>query len=278
MATLKELKGRIKSVKDTSKVTGAMYMISQMKLRSSSASLAETEPYFRSLEQELLHVSGGVTAEDCAFMRQAEGVTAVLVIASDKGLCGDYNRRILHEAQQTVDENPGCRIYVIGEKAKKYFAGRKIPVQTEFDFALKKPDEELSSAVSAFFCDLFLKEEISRLVAVFAEAEGKQVNPVKRTVLPVEPPEGETAETDFEFLPSKAAVVDSLVPFYLSGVFHSILLHAFMSEHTSRMLAMDSANRNAKDLLDDLNKQYNHLRQNAITTEIAEISGERNRQ
>ena len=76
MATLKELKGRIKSVRDTSKVTGAMYMISSMKLRSSAASLAETEPYFRSLRQELRHVSGGVTAEDCAFMRQSEGVTA----------------------------------------------------------------------------------------------------------------------------------------------------------------------------------------------------------
>ena len=278
MATLKELKGRIKSVRDTSKVTGAMYMISSMKLRSSAASLAETEPYFRSLRQELRHVSGGVTAEDCAFMRQSEGVTAVLVIASDKGLCGDYNRQVLRETQRAVDENPGCRIYVIGEKAKRYFAGRKIPVQTDFAFTLKKPDEELSSSISAFFCELFLKEEISRLVAVFAETEGMRAGPVTRTVLPIEPPEDEDAETDFEFLPSKAAVVDSLVPIYLGGVFHSILYHAFMSEQSSRMLAMDSANRNAKDLLEDLTAQYNHLRQNAITTEIAEISGERNRQ
>ena len=278
MATLKELKGRIKSVRDTSKVTGAMYMISSMKLHSSAAVLTGTEPYFRSLEQELRHVSGGVTAEDCAFMRQSEGVTAVLVIASDKGLCGDYNRKVLHTAQQTVDENPGCRIYVIGEKAKKYFAGRHIPVQTDFDFILKKPDEELSSAVSAFFCGLFLKEEISRLIAVYAESTGRQADPTVRVILPIEPPEGGKEQTDFEFLPSKAAVVDSLVLFYLGGVFHSILLNAFICEQTSRMLAMDSANRNAKELLDDLNKQYNHMRQNAITTEIAEISGERNRQ
>lgn len=278
MATLKEIKGRIKSVRDTSKVTGAMYMISSMKLHSCAAALTETEPYFHSLERELAHVSGGVTAEDCAFMRQSEGVTAVLVIASDKGLCGDYNRRILKEARRVIDENPGCKIYPIGEKAKKYFASESLPAQEDFDFKLKKPDEETSSGISEYFCDLFLKEEISRLIAVYAVTSGTQAQPQVKTVLPIEPPEGEKTEADFEFLPSKAAVVDSLVPIYISGVFHSILLHSFIGENSSRMLAMDSANNNAKQLLDDLTLQYNHLRQNAITTEITEISGERNRQ
>ncbi len=105
-----------------------------------------------------------------------------------------------------------------------------------------------------------------------------QARPVIKTVLPIEPPEGGRTETEIEFLPSKAAVVDSLVPIYISGVFHSILLRGYMGEQSARMFAMDSANKNAKQLLDDLDKQYNRLRQNAITTEIAEISGERNRQ
>ena len=87
MAVLKEIKARIKSVKDTSKVTGAMYGISQMKLHSSSAELAKTEPYFNSLENELTHISAGISADECAFMRQsAEGSAGVLIITSDKGL------------------------------------------------------------------------------------------------------------------------------------------------------------------------------------------------
>jgi F-type H+-transporting ATPase subunit gamma len=278
MANLKKIKGHIKSVRDTSKVTGAMYTVSSMKQRSTAAVLAEKEPYIRSLESELKHVSGGVTAEDCAFMRQSEGVTAVFVISSDKGLCGDYNRQILRSARQVVDENPGCKIYVMGEKGKKYFASAKIPVEENFDFIMQKPDEELSEGISSFFCDLFLKEEISRLVAVYAVTDGMQARPVIKTVPPIEPPEGGRTETEIEFLPSKAAVVDSLVPIYISGVFHSILLRGYMGEQSARMFAMDSANKNAKQLLDDLDKQYNRLRQNAITTEIAEISGERNRQ
>ncbi|MBQ6263848.1 MAG: F0F1 ATP synthase subunit gamma [Clostridia bacterium] len=279
MATLKELKGRIKSVRDTSKVTGAMYMISSMKLQSASSSLSGTEPYFRSLERELARVSGGVTAQDCAFMRRKEGTAGVFVIASDKGLCGDYNRRIIREAERVIDENPGCELFVIGEKAKKHFASGQFAVREDFGFKLSKPGEELSYAISGYFCDLFLKEEISRLIAVYAAAGGSQTKVLAKTVLPIEPPaEDSPTGKNFEFLPSKAAVVDSFVPVYLSGVFHSILLHGFIGEHSARMFAMDSANRNAKQLLDDLNLQYNHLRQNAITTEIAEISGERNRQ
>lgn len=277
MAVLKEIKARIKSVKDTSKVTGAMYGISQMKLHSSSAELAKTEPYFNSLENELTHISSGISADECAFMRQsAEGSAGVLVITSDKGLCGDFNRQILRGAQRVIEENPGCKIYAIGEKAKKHFAANGTPFQQDFDIAVHKPDEETSARISDYFCDLFLKRKISRLIAVYSSISGTKSETVLKTVLPIEPRGSENPAADIEFLPSKAAVVDSLVPIYLSGVFHSILLHSYISEQTSRMLAMDSANKNAKQLLDELNTQYNRLRQNAITTEIAEISGERN--
>ena len=276
MATLKEIKSHIKSVDDTAKITSAMYLISSGKYKALKSQIALFSPYMNSLEAEIESAGEGVTAEECVYTRKGGGDTAVLAVASDKGLCGDYNRAVFRALQRTLAENPQAKVFAIGAKLKKLLDAAGIEYEKDFDFPMKNPDEAFSAKISEYFCSAFREERFSRVSAVYTSFEdGRKA--VEKTLLPINAERDETQVTEFEYFPSKTDVLDCLVPIYLSGVFFNIFLQSYISEQYSRMLAMDSANINATSLLEELKIQYNHLRQNAITTEITEISNERKR-
>ena len=275
MATLKEIKSHIKSVTDTQKITNAMYLISSTKLKSTKNQFANFVPYFNYLELEMQNIAKGISADECEYMESKLGSIGFLIIASDKGLCGDFNKSVIRKAEKEISNHPDCKVYLIGEVLKKYFITKEIKFENDFDFEIKSPNTEIAQKISDYFCKEFRDGKLSKVIAVYADTtDGTESTVISKQILPIGSVDGK-ADESVEFFPSQAQVLDNIIPMYLVGVFYSIILQSFVSEHNARMIAMDAANSNAKELIDSLTLQYNHLRQNAITQEITEISSGR---
>ena len=280
MANVKEIKSHIKTIKDTQKVTKAMYLISSVKYRAIKDTFLKFIPYIEELEKIIGELSPYLDPEICPYTSGKIGRNACLVITADKGLAGDYNKNVLKCAQEYIDKNPDSMVYVIGNAGMKNFARNNISVEKCFDFSLSDTSEKTSGKVSDYFKELFLKGEISGLTVIYtsthdgirSKADHKKIFP-----LSIENGTGKPCN-EFEYFPDEKTVLNNIIPLYLDSVFYSILIQSSFSEQSARMMAMDSANTNAGDMLSELNIQYNHLRQNAITQEIAEISGERKTQ
>lgn len=276
MASIKEIRNHMKSISDTRKITNAMYLISSTKFRSAKSLIAGTEEYCNLLTEQMKNIASSAAIADNPLTHPGKGgKKAFLVIASDKGLAGEYSKNIIKKAVSEIEGCPGCRVFIIGDKAKKYFDLHKVGYEKDFDHHIKSPDSALACTLSEYFRSLFLDGEISSLDVIAA----RMVNPIKTEVevtkyLPLDF-HGETDGSETEFLPDARSVAGKLIPLYLNYTLYRIIAESFCSEQNARMTAMDAANSNAGEILDRLTLEYNHTRQNAITREITEISSER---
>ena len=279
MASARELKDRIKAVRETKKITGAMYLISSTKLRRAREEYAETKPYFDALRAEaerILRAGGDDPGRRFAGVDGSPpqgGVCGVVVVTADKGLAGAYNQSVLHEAEALLAEKPGARIFVIGEYGRRYYA------QHGMDADWLSPAHSPTAAHARELCAALLDRydggELNELYAVYTDVKNAAVSvPVRQRLLPLErrgaDPEGD--EPAFEYLPSEAEVLDGAVRSFLGGFLYGALLDSYCAEQNARVAAMDAANTNAQELLGALSLQLNRTRQGAITREITEIS------
>ncbi|HAA99988.1 MAG TPA: ATP synthase F1 subunit gamma [Ruminococcaceae bacterium] len=284
MANMKELRVRIHSVRETKKITNAMYRISSAKVRRARADLAKTRPYFRALSTEIKRIFRTVGKSDSRyFYPNAEeppldGTYGYLVITSDRGLAGAYNQNVLKEAQRLMKEHPDCLLFPVGDYGKRFFLTHHIPVEQSFLYAAQAPTFDRAREIAARLLEYFDDHKIQKLFIVYTDLEGGMSTRVRTVrLLPLHHEqfagEGEKAvKTPFEFLPSVNFVLENIVPGYVAGFIYSAIVDSFCCEHNARMEAMDSANRNAEKILAQLQAAYNHERQNLITGEITEIS------
>ncbi len=278
MPTLKEIKGRIKSINDTLKITNAMYLISSTKFRAVKSTLPAFNEYFEELEKNLGGIMAGIPENECRYLCENSGTDGYLIIASDKGLCGDYNKSVLRFAEETVKNNPGCRFFLIGEKAKRVFDKRNLEYDKSFVFDLGDTDAHTSGDIANWFFKEFSEEKLNKLTVIYKELKNDLTSKViTKQVLPLNSKPASEGGT-FEYYPTRQEVLESIMPVYTSAVFKSIMLTAFMCEQNARMTAMNSACNNAKAMLEELTLTYNRTRQNLITQEISEVSGGRKRQ
>ncbi len=277
MTDISEIKSRIKRIEDTQKVTKAMYLIASAKYRKAKESFQQFSGYCQAVETQITSLSDSLNADNCRFISNGSDKKACLVITSDKGLAGDYNKSALRKADEFLSENPDSLIYVIGEKGKTYFENKKVKIEKYFEEDYTDLSAQKTKSLSDYFCDLFLKNEIGSLNIVYTGTkDGIRTGVEIKQILPLElKPDNKAKTDDFEFIPDKETLIGNIVPLYVDSVFHSVILQSVFSEQSARMVAMDSANSNAGDMLDELNLQYNHSRQNSITQEITEFSGER---
>ncbi len=278
MPGVKEIKNRIKSVADTQKITNAMYLVASAKLTSAKADFASFSPYSDEVFRLIHEALTGIDQQDCPYLQNnKQAPDAFLIIGSDKGLAGDYNKQIIRTAINVYNDNPESELFVTGERIKKGLRNAGIVFRTDFEFSLKKPDDESADYLKDYFDRLFTDNKISSLTAIYSDFGGGFTHKVThKDILPIIPFKGNSEYgAECEFLPDKETIAETLIPIYLKAIFRGIILHAFCSEQNARMLAMKNANDNAKDLLNSLTLEYNHTRQNAITREITEISGER---
>ncbi len=288
MAGTKEIKDHIDSVQETKKITSAMYLIASTKLRKARQELDNTRPYFEALRREIKRIfrTVGGEAVDSPYFYPMEGEApldkpnACLVITADKGLAGAYNQNAIKEALKLLDTHPDTKLYVVGEYGRRFFASHNIPIEHSFLYTAQNPTMVRAREISTLLLDSFEKDELDKIYVVYTDmgngmdfrAKCTRVLPFHRTHFAdsalVEPP----VATPFEFLPSVQAVLDSMMPSYVSGFIYSALIDSFCCEQQARMTAMDSANQNAEKLLGELSLEFNRIRQSAITQEITEVS------
>ena len=290
MASTSEIRRRIGSVRQTQKITHAMYLISQAKLRKAKQELDNTRPYFQALQTEIGRVFNADSTIESRYLIPADpnakplpGVPACLLITADKGLAGAYNQNVIRQGQQLMAEHPGTALYVVGEYGRRWFAQRGVPVGKSFLYTAQNPTLDRARHIAELLLDRFDAGEINSIWIIYTDMKnGLEATVHQAQVMPLhrERFHAATAATAgdavYEFVPSAKAVLDNAVRSCLTGYIYSALVDSFCSEQSTRMTAMNAADQNAEELLKDLSVQFNRARQAAITQEITEVSaGER---
>ena len=289
MPSTKEIKNRIKSVSDTQKITNAMYLISSTKMRRARREAEETKPYFNLLRKEIRRmfaIEGGEVHsryyDADVDENVAGGRNGILVITGDKGLAGAYNQNVIKESMELMDKSDEYRLYVVGDFGWRFYRTHGFPVCEEFQHSMNQPSLAMARDITRELLDDFDDGLFDRLYVCYTEFSGGLSfgTAMHDRLIPFDRddfvPEGEetdvNASTVFEYEPDVKTVLERIMQSYLVGYVYSALVNSYSSEQSARMMAMDSANDNASELLGQLKLEFNHLRQNAITQEITEIS------
>ena len=209
-----------------------------------------------------------------------EGTYGCLVITADKGLAGAYNQNAIREAMRLLGQHPDMKLFVVGEYGRRFFAQRNIPIEYSFLYTAQNPTMARAREISALLLDGYDRGELQKIFVVYTDMAGAmsfqarstRLLPFHRTYFADNPKVEEPVASPFEFLPNARAVLNSMMPSYISGFIYSALIDSFCCEQNARMTAMDSANQNAEKLLGELSLEFNRVRQAAITQEITEIS------
>lgn len=281
---------RIKSIRDTRKITNAMYLISSTKFRKMRKTLDDVRPYFQKLREEIGNIIDSGLVKKSRYLAPDETeeiedgqedtthTCGILVITAEKGLAGAYNQNVIRKALSVMEQYPDHELFVVGEYGRHYFSTHNIPYDEDFNYTDLEPTLYLARMIAGYVMDRYDKGLLSGIRVVYtdfrnalvSEAVEMRLMPFKKSHFS-EYSRGEAME-EFEYVPSPIKVMERCIPVYCIGVIYSILVYSFSCEQNDRMMAMDSANKNADKLMDELTIQYNHLRQNAITQEITEIS------
>ena len=279
MADITEIRHRIKSIRDTRQITKAMELISVSKMRKSMTKQAFSSVYFDSVRytvKDILRHSTDIANRYTE--RRPHGRAAYVVIAGDKGLAGAFNDNVLNLAWRHMQGHPVHYVVTVGQMARAFFEGRQQPVDLEFTHAVANPTLHDARGIMRDLLDLYDRNLMDEIYIVFtrmhstAEQEPKIVK-----LLPIEEQDIDadvkaTYTGDICYDPSPEEVLGVLVPQYLVGMIYSALIHSSASEHAARMLAMSNANRNADKMLESLGLEYNRLRQDAITSELLDLT------
>ena len=288
MASPRDIRRRIKSVKNTAQITKAMQMVAASKMRRAQQSALAGRPYAALMNEVLGEVTHNVGDFKNALMEKPErptGKRCVIVVSTDKGLCGALNANLLREAAKFEKE---ATVYITaGRKGSQFIARTKRKLAAEFTYK-DAPMFAEARAISRFAQDLFTKGEVDRVDILYTNfISTLSQKPEVLPFLPVGEIKGvvaggvhgaETSEkllkgaTEFLFEPTPDGVLGALLPHYLNFQVYQILLEAKASEHSARMVAMKNATDNAKQLIKDLTIEYNKLRQASITKELLEIA------
>ncbi len=284
MANTKEIQDRIKSINDTLKITNAMYMISSSKLKKSKKMLADTEPYFYTLQSEMSRILRHIPDIEDIYFKSTEDIpledrkVGYIVITADKGLAGSYNHNILKLAEEHLGSHPNHELFVMGELGRHYFEQRGIAIQKQFHYTVQNPTLNRARNIAEEILELYNKEELDEVYIIYTsminaiqeEAQILQLLPLKKAdfniQIPVDIPREELA-----LKPSPEAVMDRIVPDYVVGFVYGALVESFSCEQNARMMAMEAASKSARDMLHELDILYNRARQAAITQEITEV-------
>ena len=282
MASLKEIKSRIQSVKSTQKITSAMKMVSSAKLRKAQRTIENLLPYEQRLNGLLTNF---LSAEEdnvsvYAETREVKRV-AIIAFSSNSSLCGSFNANVSKRLNQTIDKYKSLGVenilvYPVGKKIAKASRKRGFEPQSNFDAMADKPNYALSMAFADDIMRLFKNKDIDRVELIYHHFKSKSTQVMtEETYLPIQlkPAEKGTVTLDYIVEPDRETIMAELIPKVLRLKIYTALLDSNASEHAARTMAMQTATDNATDLLQDLSLQYNKSRQQAITNELLDIIG-----
>ncbi len=289
MPNLKSIKIRIKSVKSTQKITQAMKLVAASKVRRAQSRVLNSRPYAKKISDFMARTAGAISLserQEIPLMNQREANTiGIIVISSDRGLCGSYNTNIVKKASKRIIElkksGKEVKLITIGNKANNFFRRTKTETLESFTQIPAIPSIELANLIAETAKKAFINKTVDKIEIIGTDFISMLRNEVyEKTFLPItpdlitsEPQDKKTSANEVLFEPSLHNVLEYLLPLYLSNIIFHSLLEASTSELASRMNAMSNATKNAKELIDRLTIVYNKARQAAITQELTEIVG-----
>ena len=280
MASIRDIKRRIKSIKNIQQITKAMKMVSAARLRRVQSALLALRPYANKLQSLLDHLSGSALSHPFLTEREIKRVCFV-IIAGDRGLCGGLNSNLLRFAEQQLTACPYPKtLFLLGNKAYDHFRRGDWELGDSHDMLSDNPSFFQSKALAGRLINGYLNEEFDQINIIYTEFRSvMSQRPALKQLLPiVQQSESDQAETagafgDYIFEPDQESLLAFVLPQYVEVTTHRALLESKASEHGARMAAMSAAADNALEMIDDLTLFLNRARQAAITKEITEIMG-----
>jgi F-type H+-transporting ATPase subunit gamma len=274
MPSLKALRKRVATVRSTQKITKAMKMIAAARLRRAQEAAERARPYATKLAETFAVVAAGIEQDAHPLLaRREERRLDVLVLTSDRGLCGGYNANLLRVAERFLRKQGGeAAIVVVGRKGLEYFRRRGVRIVQQHVAVGGMPIPELTRQLAAGVTQRFVEGETDAVYLAYNRFRSavSQV-PTVTPLLPIALPTIDAPPVDYIFEPERAALLDMLLPRYVQAVVTQAVLEAVASEHGARMTAMDNATTNASDMIGRLTLMMNRVRQAAITKELMEI-------
>lgn len=272
---MREIKRRIKSVKNTHQITKAMEMVASAKFKKFQGLVLNSRPYSEGIEGILSNIASGIKNQHHPLFEGKNEVKkiGVIAIASDRGLCGGYNSSVAKELKALGLENPDKEISIIavGKKMVDYARKEKLDLKAEYIQLIPENMFEKAKELSENIVEFFNENIFDEVYIVYSKFLSAINSEVTRTrLLPLEEPEVEE-NNNYIFEPSEEVIMDALLPKYLNIYIYQSILEATASEHSARMRAMKSASDNADDMVGKLTLSFNRARQASITQELSEI-------
>lgn len=279
MATLREVKRRIRSVQSTQKITRAMKLVAAAKLRRAQERILQARPYATKMSDLLTNLALRVSPEQHPLLARREtGRRLVVIITADKGLCGAFNANVIRRSVEFIrqSEEVAATLVVVGRKARDYYRRRGFTLKSEmvgfFDRLAYAHAQELAAGlVNAYSAD-----EVDEVHLIYNEFRSVAVQRVVRVqLLPIESGQAgaDAVAVDYLYEPSPDAILATLLPKYVTTQVFRALMESVAAEYGARMTAMDAATKNAQEMIGLLTIQYNKARQERITKELLDIVG-----
>lgn len=279
---LKEVKERIRSVKNTRKITSAMKMVSSAKLHKAQQTIENLLPYSASLHHVMSSLLSGEYANSLCDEREVKRI-AIVAFASDGSLCGAFNTNVIRATLKTIEEYDrlsaeDVRLYTVGKKVFDAMRKSGYVVEKNFDGLAEKPDYTTIAELAGFLIREFEAKRLDRVELIYHHFESAGTQVLKReTMLPIVLPKPQEEETwpvtEYIVEPSREALLRVLIPKSVKLKLYTVLLDSNASEHAVRMISMQAATENADNLISTLTVEYNKSRQQAITNELLDIIG-----
>ncbi len=278
MPSLGDVKRRIGSVKNTKQITNAMNLVSASKLQKAKSRVAQTTPYFNEIRNVVSSVVKNSKGINHPFLIEKEGKRAlVIVITSDRGLCGGYNANISKEVLNFIGNHEES-LYIIGNKGREYFQRRNKNIVGTLNGISESPTYEDARKLGEFAVDGYVNDQFDEVYVAYTEFKSTISHvPNIMKLLPVDTSEFSLEEESgsalslMKYDPSEEEVLTYIVPKYINTVIYGALVASSTCEQAARMTSMDAATENANEVIGNLTLVYNRARQGAITQEITEI-------
>ncbi|HBY19519.1 MAG: ATP synthase F1 subunit gamma [Clostridiales bacterium GWE2_32_10] len=278
MASIRDIKGRIKSIKSTQQITKAMKLVSSVKLQKERDRFEKNKFYVDKMKHMIASIAENSQNLNSIYLNESTHVKKIgyIVITSDRGLCGGYNQNVLKEVMKVRNQNIDETYFALGRKGKAFFQRNNMQISESHSGISEQPAYEDARRIGEHIITKYADgefDEVKLIYTVFHSMMSQEV--VTFDLLPVNVDNFEKTEQKYKqelnFEPSDDVVLDYLIPKYMNSVLYGAMIEASVCEEAARMTSMDNATKNAGDIIDDLTLIFNRARQAAITKEITEI-------
>lgn len=279
MANIRDLRRRIKSIKNTQQITKAMKAVSAAKMRRAQDSVVAARPYAKRLMDVLGRVGSATRGVKHPLLEVREPKNVVyVVITADRGLCGGFNTNVIRKAALEMKNHPDAGLICIGRKARDFFRKRGYNIVQQYVGLGENVNAAQAREIGEFIIQKYSSGEFDAVYVVYSEFVNVMVQrPLVMKLLPAEPPQAEAGAdnklVEYIYEPSAEEVMGALLPKYVINTVFQGILESKAGEHSARMSAMDNATKNASEMISKLTLTMNRIRQDAITKEISEIVG-----